>query len=73
MIKKIGLTLIGVIFLTVYAGLAGKLFSGGDNTVYYAQNELMFGSYTLIGTFIFMTIILLIMCNYIIDLLFKKK
>ncbi len=70
MIKKIGLTIIGVMFLTIYAGLASKIFSDGDNTVHYDQNEFMFGSYTLIGSFISMTIILLIMCNYLIDVLF---
>jgi hypothetical protein len=53
--------------------IASKVFSGSDQQIYYAQNELMFGSYTLLGGFIFMTIILLIVCNYLIDLLFKSK
>jgi len=63
----------GILFLGTYIPISLKVFSGSDQTIHYAQNEIMFGSYTLIGAFIFMTIILLIVCNYIIDLLFKKK
>ena len=73
MIKKVGLFIIGVLFLGTYIPISLKVFSGSDQTIHYSQNELLFGSYTLIGAFIFMTIILLIVCNYIIDLLLKKK
>jgi hypothetical protein len=73
MFKKICFGIIGIFFLGVYGAISSKIFSGSDQTIYYAQNELMFGSYTLLGSFIFMTIILLIVCNYLIDLLFKNK
>jgi hypothetical protein len=73
MFKKIGFGIIGILFLGVYGAIASKVFSGSDQQIHYAQNELMFGSYTLLGGFIFMTIILLIVCNYLIDLLFKRK
>ncbi len=73
MIKKIGLFIVGMLFLGIYISISLKVFSGSEQSIHYAQNELMFGSYTLIGAFIFMTIILLIVCNYLIDLLFKTK
>jgi hypothetical protein len=73
MVKKIGFFLMGLLFLGIYIPLSIKVFSGSDQNIYYAQNELMVGSYTLVGAFIFMTIILLIVCNYLIDLVFKNK
>lgn len=73
MIKNIGLCIIGIVFLGIYGAIASKVFSVSDQQIHYVQNELMFGSYTLLGSFIFMTIILLIVCNYLIDLLAKKN
>ena len=73
MVKKLGLFIVGILFLGIYISVSLKVFTGSEQSIHYAQNELMFGSYTLIGAFIFMTIILLIVCNYIIDLLFKTK
>ena len=73
MIKKIGLSIITILFLGVYISISIKIFSGSDPQIHYVQNELMFGSSTLLGAFIFMTIISLIMCNYLINLMFKKK
>lgn len=63
----------GIVFLGVYAAVCIKLFSDSDQEVYYVQNELMFGSDSLLGGFIFMTIIFLIACNYLIDMFYKKK
>lgn len=72
MIKKIGLVLIGIVFIGVYAGICINLFTDSSKEAYYVQNELMFGSDSLLGGFIFMTLILLIVCNYLIDLFYKK-
>ena len=73
MIKKIGFTIMGVLFLGIYISLALTLFSGSEQSIHYAKDEFMFGSYTLLGGFIFMTIILLLVCNYLIDLFFNKN
>jgi len=73
MIKKIGFTIVGIMFLGVYISISIKLFSGSGSDVQYVKNELMFGSDTLLGGFIFMTLILLIICNKFIDSFFKNK
>jgi hypothetical protein len=73
MFKKIGLFIIGILFLGVYGAISSKVFSDSEQQIHHAQNELMFGNYTLLGGFKFMTIILLIVCNYLIDILFKNK
>ena len=75
MIKKIGIILIILVYLGVYISLFLKLFYSTDNSieVFYTKDEIMFGSSTLIDSFIVMTIILLIYCNYFINLLLKKK
>ncbi|KMT63986.1 hypothetical protein XM47_16915 [Catenovulum maritimum] len=72
MIKKIGFFIMGILFMGIYIPLSLKVFSGSEQNIHYAQNGLMFGSYTLIGSFIFMTILLLIICNYLIDKIFIK-
>ena len=72
MIKIIGLAIIGIIFLGTYIGISIKIFSGSEQ-VSYVQNELMFGSISLLGGFIFMTIILLIICNYFINEFYKNR
>lgn len=72
MIKKVGLSLIGILFLGLYILVSDAIFSGSDN-ITYVKEEMMFGSMTLLGVFITMTIVLLIVCNYIIDNIFKKK
>ena len=73
MIKKIGLCVIGLLFFGTYIPLSLNIFFAPDQQIHYVKNELMFGSYTLLGAFIFMTIILLIVCNYFIDILLKKR
>jgi len=73
MIKIIGLTIIGIIFLGTYIGISIQVFSGSGQKVSYVQNELMFGSTSLLGGFIFMTIILLIICNYFINKFYKNR
>lgn len=72
MIKKIGYTLLGGLYIAIYIMLSIKIFSG-DGKLSYAKNEFMFGSMSLIGSFIFMTLILLVVCNFIIDKLYKQK
>jgi hypothetical protein len=71
-VKKIGFIIIGTVFIGIYIALAMKMFYG-VNKVIYIQNELMFGSVSLLGSFISMTLILMIVCNYLITKFFNKK
>jgi uncharacterized membrane protein (GlpM family) len=72
MVKKAGFTVIGIFFLGIYIVLALKLFSGSRG-VDHVKNEIMFGSISLLGSFIFMSLILFIICYHFIDKLFKEK
>ena len=62
-----------VLFFSVYIPLSMAIFMGAHQSIYYVQNEFMYGSYTLIGVFVFMTLILLIICNYLIDLIYNAR
>lgn len=73
MFKKVGFFIIGVVFLGTYIATSLRVFSGSNRTIHYVQDEIMFGSVTLLGMFIFMSIILFIFGIYIIGLLFEKK
>ncbi len=72
MIRKIGFAIVTIFFLGLYIVLALEVFSGNNSST-YSKNEFMFGSFSLLGSFIFMSIILMIVCNYLIDKHFKVK
>lgn len=73
LIKKLGFFIIGIFFLGLYASISVQVFSGKDIGVQYIQSEFMFGSVTLLGLFVTMTIILLIVCNYLVDKFIKNS
>jgi purine-cytosine permease-like protein len=72
LIKKVGLTIITIVFLGIYIVLALEVFSGNNNST-YSKNEVIFGSSSILGGFIFMSIVLMIVCNYFIDKYVKSK
>lgn len=72
MVKIIGFIIIGIVLIGVYISIAMKMFYG-INKVAYIQDEIMFGSVSLLGIFITMTLVLLILCNYLITKFFKRK
>ena len=72
MIKTIGLWVIGIVFFTTYIGIGLKLFAGSESGVIYVKSEFSFGSMTLIGSFLVMTILVFILGNYLIDSVVKR-
>lgn len=73
MYKKVGWSLIAVVYLGLYIMVADAMFFGGVSTSGYVKSELMFGSVSILGAFITMTIILLVVCNYAIDFYYRDK
>ncbi len=76
MLKKIGILIMVLLFLGVYFTVFSSLISSNiSNTddVYYTKNEFGFGSDSLLVFFIVMTIILLMYCNYFINLFIAYK
>jgi hypothetical protein len=49
-----------------------KTFAGSESGVIYVKSEFSFGSMTLIGSFLVMTILVFILGNYLIDSVVKR-
>lgn len=71
---KIAFILItSLIFIGLYILVCLKIFYGNSQGIIYIQDEVSFGSVTFLGVFISMTIMLWIVCNYLIDAYTKRK
>lgn len=72
MMKKMGLAIMGVLFLGLYALLSLLLFAGENGAIYYLRDGLAFGSMTLLGSFVAMTVILLVLGDALLSKLSQR-